>query len=345
MLGKRSYQRGLFDADHLCIDHVGRGSFYGFLAAHRDEIFHDEDFTALYSTSNGRNSVPPSLLATALLLQTQDRASDQEAKERADFDLRWRVALGMGVEDRPFAKSTLQTFRSQLILHDKMMEVFQKSLSSARRIGYLKRRKIKLALDTSHIFGQGAVRDTYNLLADGIVKLLRVLASLCGSKAKAWAAREGLARYFGSSIKGEAGIDWDDPEQRKAFLSSIASDADRLPETARQMVARYAEGSEERKRLKAAAELLSQLLLQDLERKPEGVTIKEGTSADRVVSVHDPEMRHGHKSKSRRFEGHKAAVAVDAESQLITAATVLPGNAYDSDQALELVSKRKRTQG
>ena len=345
MLGKRSRQRGLFDADHLYIDHVGRDSFYGFLAARRDEIFHDEDFAALYSTSNGRNSVPPSLLATALLLQTHDRASDQEAKERADFDLRWKVALGIGVEDRPFAKSTLQTFRSQLILHDKMMEVFQKSLSFARRIGYLKRRKIKLALDTSHIFGRGAVRDTYNLLADGIVKLLRVLASLCGSKAKAWAAREGLSRYFGSSIKGEAGIDWDDPEQRKAFLSSIVADADRLLETARQMVARYAEGSEERKRLKAAAELLSQLLLQDLERKPERVTIKEGTSADRVVSVHDPEMRHGRKSKSRRFEGHKAAVAVDAESQLITAATVLPGNAYDSDQALELVKQTEENAG
>ena len=345
MLGKRSPQHGLFDADQLYIGHVGQGSFYGFLATQRDEIFRDEEFAALYDPSKGRNSVPPSLLATALLLQAHDRVSDQEAKERADFDVRWKVALGIGIEDRPFAKSTLQLFRSQLILHDKMMGVFQKSLSFARGTGYLKGRKIKLALDTSHIFGRGAVKDTYNLLADGIVKLVRVLASLCRSKARTWAAREGLSRYFGSSIKGEAGIDWDDPEQPKAFLDSIVADADGLLEKAREILTRCAEESEERKQLKAAAELLSQLMLQDIERKPDGTTIKEGTSADRVVSVHDPEMRHGRKSKSRRFDGHKAAVAVDAESQLITGATVLPGNAYDSDQALELVKQTEENAG
>jgi len=44
-----------------------------------------------------------------------------------------------------------------------------------------------------------------------------------------------------------------------------------------------------------------------------------------VVSVHDPEMRHGRKSKAKRFDGHKDAIAVDPESQLITAADVLAG--------------------
>ena len=32
MLGERSEQRGLWEADWLYIDHVGRGSFYGLLA-------------------------------------------------------------------------------------------------------------------------------------------------------------------------------------------------------------------------------------------------------------------------------------------------------------------------
>ena len=31
MLGERSEQRGLWKADRLYIDHVGRGSFYGLL--------------------------------------------------------------------------------------------------------------------------------------------------------------------------------------------------------------------------------------------------------------------------------------------------------------------------
>jgi Transposase domain (DUF772) len=104
MLGKRSDQFGLFEADHLYLDHVGRSSFYGLLASYRGEIFRDEEFADLYVSGNGRPSVPPSLLATALLLQTYERVSDEEAKERADFDVRWKVALGIEVDQRPFAK-------------------------------------------------------------------------------------------------------------------------------------------------------------------------------------------------------------------------------------------------
>jgi hypothetical protein len=88
MLGLRSDQRGLLEADNLYLDHVGRRSFYGFLSSMRSQIFRDEEFAELYCPNNGRNSVPPSLLATTLLLQTHDRVSDEEAKQRADFDIR-----------------------------------------------------------------------------------------------------------------------------------------------------------------------------------------------------------------------------------------------------------------
>ena len=177
MLGKRVATEAQREAEHPYLDFVGRESFYGFLATWRDQLFRDEDFAALYCADNGRPSVPPRLLATALLLQTFDDVSDDEAKARADFDLRWKVALGVGLETRPFAKSTLQLFRAQLILHEQVRAVFQQSLAFARQVGYLKGRKITAALDTSYILGRGAVKDTYNLLADGIVILLRALAA------------------------------------------------------------------------------------------------------------------------------------------------------------------------
>jgi hypothetical protein len=85
MLGKHSDPDG---GDHAHLDHVGRDSFYGFLALHREELFSDEDFADLYCPGNGRPSVPPSLMGTALLLQTYEGVSDEEAKARADFDLR-----------------------------------------------------------------------------------------------------------------------------------------------------------------------------------------------------------------------------------------------------------------
>ena len=83
----------------------------------------------------------------------------------------------------------------------------------------------------------------------------------------------------------------------------------------------------------------------DGDRDDGEVTLKEGVSQDRTVSVHDPEMRHGHKSSHRRFDGHKAAVVVDTASQLITAVDVLPGHAWDSLGALQLVAQSEVSAG
>ena len=294
---------------------------------------------------NGRDSVPPSLLATALLLESHDKVSDAEAKARADFDIRWKVALGIEVEGRPFAKSTLQVFRAQLILHCKVREVFESSLRLARESGYLKGRGMRVALDTTNILGRGAVKDTYNLLADGMVKLLRALAAVARTTDREWAKARGYERYLASSIKGEAAIDWSDKRARTALLSLIVADADRLLELSRQAQGELGEDSAERQQIVAAAELLGQLLLQDVERAGDGVNLRDGVSRDRMMSVHDPEMRHGHKSSSRRFDGHKAAIVVDTDSQLITAVDVLPGNAPDNLGTLELVEQSEANTG
>ena len=193
------------------LDYVGRGSFYGFLASLRGQLFRGR--LRRYCPGNGRDSVPPSLVA-------YDKVSDLEAKQRADFDIRWKVALGIEVEARPFAKSTLQLFRAQLILHDRVRAVFQRSLQFARQTGCLKGRRMKVAVDTTYILGLGAVKDTYNLLADGIVQVVRALAQLDGTRAEEWALRHGLELYFGSSVKGEAGI-WDNKKERQALLQKI----------------------------------------------------------------------------------------------------------------------------
>ncbi len=94
MLGERTEQRGLWEADRMYLDYVGKDTFYGLLAQLRGQLFRDADFAEFYCLDNGRTSVPPSLLATALLLQTYDKVSDAEAKARGDFDIRWKVALG-----------------------------------------------------------------------------------------------------------------------------------------------------------------------------------------------------------------------------------------------------------
>ena len=87
-------------------------------------------------------------------------------------------------------------FRAQLILHAKVREVFESSLRLARQSGYLKKRGMRVALDTTYILGRGAVKDTYNLLADGIVKLLRALAAVANTTLPEWAETQGYERYL-----------------------------------------------------------------------------------------------------------------------------------------------------
>jgi hypothetical protein len=346
MLGQRSAQRGMFEADTWFADFVGRQNFYGFLASQRDELFRDEQFADLYCRNKGRPSVPPSLLATALVLQTYDGVSDDEAKQRADFDLRWKVALGIELDVRPFAKSTLQEFRAQLIVHEQTLAIFQRSLEVAKRRGVWKkghppheRQQMKLALDTTHILGRGAVKDTYNLLADGIVQVLRVLAKLGPFELTDVAEALDCARYVGSSsLKGQADVDWTNPQARQRFLAGIVADADGLLKVVRGTRAGLEPDSAQDKELVAAAEVLARILGQDIERNEDGPRLKQGVAPDRLIAVHDPEMRHGRKSSSHRFNGHKAQVAVDTDSQVITAVAVLPGNAADADQALEVVA-------
>jgi Transposase DDE domain/Transposase domain (DUF772) len=357
MLGTRGPQRGLFEADALYADYVGRGTFYGWLAAQRGELFPDELFLPLYVAGWGRPSVPPSLLATALVLQTYEGVSDEEAAQRAAYDLRWKVALGVEVEARPFAKSTLQEFRAQLVVHDQARALFQESLELAKRRGRLRRdRKLRLALDTTPILGRGAVKDTYNLLADGIVRVLRVLARQAGVRRgdragfAAWATAAGYGPYAahaaGSpSVKGAAALDWDDAAARARFLGDLVAAADRVLEQARRVRGALPEGSPEEAALVAAAGVLSRVLCQDVERRESGPAIVHGTAPDRLVAVHDPEMRHGRKSASKRFDGHKAAVAVDTEAQLITAVDVLAGNAPDAGDAVELVAQTEAATG
>jgi len=340
MMGERSAQDKLFAADHIYLDYVGRETLYGYLAQHRGQLFRDEDFAILYCRDNGRPSVPPSVAVSILFLRAYDSVSFVEAIERTKYDLRWKVALGLEMEEVPIQKSALQEFQARLVLHEQGEALLKKSIDEARRAGYVTSRKIRVALDTTPTLGKGAVKDTYNLLADGIEKLACRLAAVAGEAISSWADKQELHRYFGSSLKGEAAIDWDDKAQREQLLTQIVQDGRRLLSLAEQARQEHPEHAEA---IQADAALLERLIRQDVEEKPGGgCQIKEGTEKDRLISVHDPEMRHGRKSASKTFNGHKTAVAVDMESQLICGVEVLAGNAGDQEKALDLVHQAER---
>ena len=203
---------------------------------------------------------------------------------------------------------------------------------------------MKVALDTTNLLGRGAVKDTCNLLADGIVKLLRALAAV--EQARSMGPGRDMREYLGSSVKGEAAIDWSDKRARRpCWLGLWPTPTGSWDYRGRRRgncprTALSGSGLWPRRNCwgSCCSRTWSALMT-------EWVSLKDGVSRDRMMSVHDPELRHGRKSSSRRFDGHKAAIVVDTDSQLITAVAVLPGNAPDNLGALELVEQSEANTG
>jgi Transposase DDE domain len=85
---------------------------------------------------------------------------------------------------------------------------------------------------------------------------------------------------------------------------------------------------------------------QDIEETPDGrFRIFEGTEPDRVISTVDPEARHGHKTTAHGFDGYKAHVAVDPDSEVICAAEVSPATSGDAVVAPRLLGDLVQGQG
>ena len=342
MLGRRAPQGELFRPDHTLRRHVGDETFYGLLARHGSEWFCDDDFVSLYREDFGRPSVPPSQLCVALLLQAHDGVSDEEAIARSEYDLRWKVALGLDLEDKLCAKSTLQRFRAQLVLNEGAERLMDRGVQACRAAGLLKRSSLSVAIDSTPVLGRGAVKDTFNLVSDGIRGVVGEACLLKGWDKAEVVEAEGLSRHFASSFKGTLEIDWSDAAARRAVVAQLVADARMTLALASRALRGFSTCAERTQPLRRAKALLASLLAQDIDEKPEddgGPEIRRGTARDRIVSTTDPEMRHGHKSHSKGFDGYKAAIVADTESGVILSTDVRGGNVHDKEGAKALVEE------
>lgn len=334
MLGTRDPQRDLFGAASRLAPELEKLGFYGRLAAEGSSIFRDHDFKRCYSDI-GRPSAPPSLVALAHLLQHYEGISDDEVIERLKYDLRWKVALDLEPLTivAPFAKSTFQAFRLRLTLHEKEGIAFERSLKKAREAGVLPK-KLCVALDSSPVRGRGAVKDTFNLLSDAVRAVVRAIAAKRETNAAEEAARVGVERHFQEvSIKGSEIVDWTDAAAVSRFLAGLLEDCDRALQAAKQS--------------RCASEqvaLLEKVIDQDVDRTGgDGPTIKREVAPGRTVSVADPEMRHGHKSMGKIYSGHKAHVAVETTTEIITAIDVTAPSTSDGAKVGELIQATERS--
>jgi len=332
MLGRRKPQRSFFEAQ--CWPHrVPADSFYARMSAVSDELFRDEDLASMYCENNGRPSVPPSLMSGITLLQYYDDVSDQEAIERLCFDLRWKVALNLPLDFQPPHPSSLSVFRGRLLDHGQERYAFNRLVQVGRAAGFLPD-KVTLLIDTTPQRGAGAVQDTYTLIRKGMRKILKAAGYTLPQKRRGLAAN--LAAYLDSDHKAD--IDWADPAARAAQLKVLVQDAEAVLDLALEQ----ADDDE----VRSAAWLLAKILGDDVTTDEQGdPQLGQGVAEDRIVSVTDPEMRHGHKSRARLFEGRKLQVATDQASELLLAAEPMPANAGDGRDLMKIVQGVEQEHG
>ncbi len=332
MLGRRHPQRSLFEAQ-AWPHRVPADSFYARLGAVMGQLFADDDLAELYCPDNGRPSLPPSLLSGVLLLQFYDDVSDAEAVARLTFDLRWKVALTVDLDFDPPHSSSLSIFRSRLLEHGQERYAFDRLLAVGRAAGFLPE-KITLLIDTTPQLGAGAVQDTYTLIRKGIRRVLKAAGYQAGAKRRGLATN--LATYLESDRKAE--IDWNDPAARAAQLKVLVADAHATLELA------LAES--DAADVRSAGWLLTKILGDDLITNEHGdPQIGRGVAPDRLISLTDPEMRHGHKSEAKHFDGRKVQVATDAASELVLAVEPSPANRTDGADLVTMIDAVERQAG
>jgi len=330
MLGRRSPQLSFFDAQSLphC---VPADSFYGRMAAISDVLFPDEDLSMMYSPDNGRPSLPPSLMNGALLLQFYDNVSDEETVARTKFDLRWKVALKLPLDFPGFHPTSLTKYRNRLIENEQERYAFDRFITVAREAGFIPDR-VTLLTDTTNVKGAGAVQDTYTLLRKGMRKLLKAAGFHLPNKRQGLSpqTRTLLERYVNQDRKAD--IDWADPQQRAAELQVLFEDAEAVLALAAEQI--------DDDEVRYLGWLLTKILGDDLVVDDQGqAQIGKGTATDRIISITDPEMRHGRKSSAHLFNGFKVSVSTDQHSEMILDIADVTASGSDGAHLLPMIER------
>jgi hypothetical protein len=213
--------------------------------------------------------------------------------------------------------------RARLAASERPDRIFEVVLECAKRAGLVGRRRV---VDSTALYDAVATMDTVTLVRSAIRGLLRAVDRETETQLRAVLARDDDYVAAGKPV-----CDYEDAAAREQLVDALARDAHALLAAldGRELAGPVAE----------AAALLAAVIGQDLDRDGDGVfRVARRVARDRVISTVDPDARHGHKTSARGFDGYKGHVAIDPDSELITATTVAAANVGDAAVAEELLA-------
>jgi IS5 family transposase len=322
--GRSESQRELLDAESVAGHLLKPGSVFGFLAAHRGELFPDEMFADLFPTGRGRPSVPADVMASVITLQALHGLSDSETVDAVTFDLRWKAACGLPVTAGAFHATTLTYWRRRLAASDSPNRIFETVKAVVASTGALAG-KTRRALDSTALDDAVATQDTVTQLIGAIRRVRREVAG----------AAEVIAEHCTAhdyDDPGKPAIAWDDRDARETLVDALVTDAHRL--------LGHLPDQELGPKAAEAVALLALICGQDVE-PAEGSDGTDGrwriaqrVAPDRVISTVDPDARHVHKTVHRRQDGFKAHVAVEPDTGIITDCALTKASGADNHEAV-----------
>ena len=273
-----------------------------------------------YSANLGRPAIDPVRMLKILFLRFHYRLSDRQVMERARTDMAFRWFLDMGLADT-VPNHTSDTYFRQRIGAERFARVFQDLVSQAREAG-LVRDRLRL-------------KDATHLLAD--VAELRPLALTAQVREHVLRAAEPFfpgwvqERRAAGALLRQTTAEHAEAERLAARLEQLRTSVVQLREQAASLPS--TPDDRKRQRLDKALEVADKLLAD--RDDPE--------AGDRLASAVDPEARTGR--HGGYFVGYLLDLAIDADSEIITAVNVLPGNGPEAADAVALIRQEEAAQG
>lgn len=321
MLGKSDSQLDFEDSTGWR-ERIPRRSFWWRFKLWADEHIRDEDFSDLFSEV-GRPSVSPARVVRGILVQLEKGYSDRELEEESAFDDRVKLALGMRRGEGGIDAATLCRHRQKLFSSGKAEELLAKVVGLGRAEGVISE-GAALLVDSFLAQGACARQDTVTLIRRAALRVLKT-AEFHGVDLGVDLLRDD----YGAEKK--PAINWRDPAEKARLVESLVRDG-------RSLVEAVKKASSAPEELREAAELLNVVTEQDIEEDEKGIRIKQGVAKDRVISVVDPEMRHGRKSVSKKVDGYKVHLAAGGDDGgFITAVVVTAANKGEGERLGDLI--------
>ena len=229
-------------------------------------------------------------------------------------------------------------FRTKACEHGLDKKLVDRTVELAKRTKKYSWKHLKVALDSSPLEGAGRVEDTWNLIGRAISKVVSAFAKATGVDEVVVIEGADLTVLEGPSVKAALDVDWGDAYQRHEALQRLVAEAERLEA----WVVHQMKDDATKPPVSDALTLVRRVVEQDLEPDPDGGgdRIRDGVAEERVISVGDPEMRHGRKSKSKTITGYKRHVVI--ANRIILGTAVEPANRREHEPAPRLFNAAHR---